>query len=117
MAATDRDIDALHHDAQNNGVPFVMVMMPDQYTMLARNRDRFAGAPMDWQWIRNDLLSTSQGKYPVLDLSDSFQDQTDSFRCSDVHWTDTGNLRAANAVSGWLAKFLTGSQFTAARDR
>ncbi len=104
MAYTMKEIDALGKDAQEGSARFFMVLLPDSNIELARSRDRFANLPMNWNWIRQYLSNRFATKYPFLDLSDSFKERSDLFRCSDTHWNDDGNLHGAEVVADFLAQ-------------
>ena len=96
-------IDALNREVLKNGANFVVVLLPDSNALVASNRDRFHGATMDWSWIRQYMHENSAGKYVLMDLSDSFQEKADLFRCNDTHWNDNGNLVGASVFANYFA--------------
>ena len=95
-------IAALAQDAQQHGSKFVLVLLPDYNSLLPINTGRFRGVPMDWDWIRTYLKQHAQGRYPVFDFSESFQDRSDLFRCNDTHWNDKGNVYAAQVAADYF---------------
>jgi hypothetical protein len=110
MDFTMKEIDALNQDTRRHGADFRLVLLPDSNALLEFNRARFDGVPMDWDWIRQYIAEKSAGKYPLLDLSDTFLDRPAQFRCSDTHWTDDGNLLGAKVVADYIARNATGKQ-------
>jgi hypothetical protein len=103
MNYTMRVIDQIALEARRNGAEFRIVLMPDPNSLLASNREQFRGVPMDWDWIRNYMLQQSAGRFPFLDLTSTFENSPEMYRCGDTHWNDAGNLRAADVVARYFA--------------
>ena len=91
-------------DVQRNGGHFAVVLLPDPNALLPSNRERFRGVAMNWGWIRRYMSEKAAGRYALLDLSDVFQDRPDLFRCNDTHWSDDGNVHAADVVAKYFAR-------------
>jgi hypothetical protein len=104
MEFTSEEIEALDEDVLKNGSQFAVVLLPDPNALLPRNRERFPGVAMNWDWIRQYMSQKAAGRYALLDLSDSFQDRPDLFRCNDTHWNDSGNLHAADIVARYFVR-------------
>ena len=108
IAFNQQLIDNLEQDAKRNGAKFAVVLLPDLNESLEVNRNRFAGIPMDYDWIRNYLTVHAQGRYSLLDLSTAYRDRLDLFRCSDTHWNDAGNLQGGKLVADFLSSNFSG---------
>jgi hypothetical protein len=103
MNYTMRVIDEIADVAQKNGAAFRIVLMPDPNALLATNREQFQGVSMDWDWIRNYIRQQSAGRFPFLDLTSTFENRPEMYRCGDTHWNDAGNLLAADIVAHYFA--------------
>jgi hypothetical protein len=103
MNYTMRVIDEIAATAQKNGAEFHMILMPDPNSLLTANREQYRDVSMDWDWIRNYLRQQSLGKFPILDMTSTFENSPEMYRCGDTHWNDAGNLRAADLAAHYFA--------------
>jgi hypothetical protein len=105
----DMSIDALMtlgKDVQANGQKFMTILLPDRNAVLEGSRSRFAGSPMDWTWIRDRISHRVGTGWPLLDMSDLFNNRPDLFFCGDGHWNDEGNLHGAKLADEFVGNHI-----------
>jgi MFS family permease len=106
MSFNQSAIQKLGDEVAKNGSHFGIVLLPDAGALLQVNRSHFASQTMDWNWIRNYFAANISTRYPVVDLSDSFRERPDYFRCDDTHWNDKGNVAGAEVVANFVENTL-----------
>jgi len=100
---------AFRREAEQRGVPFVVVVFPDRILADGELRAHL-GLPADLEtWY--DLASlrrfvAERAGAPVIDTTDALADGSVDYRESDTHLSDVGNVAAGRFVGERLAELL-----------